>query len=400
MYKKQQCVAMLLAGGQGSRLYTLTEKTAKPAVPFGGKYRIIDFPLSNCVNSHIYTVGVLTQYQPLVLNEYIGNGQPWDLDRMQSGVMVLPPYQGKNGADWYKGTANAIYQNLNFINRYDPDYVLILSGDHIYKMDYNAMLQEHIRKGADCTIAVLNVSIEEASRFGIMNTDDDMKILEFEEKPAHPKSTNASMGIYIFNRALLEKYLTEDEADPTSSNDFGKNIIPKMLSDQCRMYAYPFDGYWKDVGTISSLWEANMDLLGDNPSFDLKDKSWRIYSRNTSMPPQHVGEKAKISNSLITEGCDIEGIVENSVLFSGVTVEKGAYIKDSVIMSGVHIGAGATVNYSIIDENTYVGENCVVGRTKTMSDDITVVGCSLNIPDNANIPGGAMVNREWLEEKR
>ena len=400
MYKKQQCVAMLLAGGQGSRLYTLTEKTAKPAVPFGGKYRIIDFPLSNCVNSHIYTVGVLTQYQPLVLNEYIGNGQPWDLDRMQSGVMVLPPYQGKNGADWYKGTANAIYQNLNFINRYDPDYVLILSGDHIYKMDYNAMLQEHIRKGADCTIAVLNVSIEEASRFGIMNTDDDMKILEFEEKPAHPKSTNASMGIYIFNRALLEKYLTEDEADPTSSNDFGKNIIPKMLSDQCRMYAYPFDGYWKDVGTISSLWEANMDLLGDNPAFDLKDKSWRIYSRNTSMPPQHVGEKAKISNSLITEGCDIEGIVENSVLFSGVTVEKGAYIKDSVIMSGVHIGAGATVNYSIIDENTYVGENCVVGRTKTMSDDITVVGCSLNIPDNANIPGGAMVNREWLEEKR
>ena len=400
MYKKQQCVAMLLAGGQGSRLYTLTEKTAKPAVPFGGKYRIIDFPLSNCVNSHIYTVGVLTQYQPLVLNEYIGNGQPWDQDRMQSGVMVLPPYQGKNGADWYKGTANAIYQNLNFINRYDPDYVLILSGDHIYKMDYNAMLQEHIRKGADCTIAVLNVSIEEASRFGIMNTDDDMKILEFEEKPAHPKSTNASMGIYIFNRALLEKYLTEDEADPTSSNDFGKNIIPKMLSDQCRMYAYPFDGYWKDVGTISSLWEANMDLLGDNPAFDLKDKSWRIYSRNTSMPPQHVGEKAKISNSLITEGCDIEGIVENSVLFSGVTVEKGAYIKDSVIMSGVHIGPGATVNYSIIDENTYVGENCVVGRTKTMSDDITVVGCSLNIPDNANIPGGAMVNREWLEEKR
>ena len=400
MYKKQQCVAMLLAGGQVSRLYTLTEKTAKPAVPFGGKYLIIVFPLSNCVNSHIYTVGVLTQYQPLVLNEYIGNGQPWDLDRMQSGVMVLPPYQGKNGADWYKGTANAIYQNLNFINRYDPDYVLILSGDHIYKMDYNAMLQEHIRKGADCTIAVLNVSIEEASRFGIMNTDDDMKILEFEEKPAHPKSTNASMGIYIFNRALLEKYLTEDEADPTSSNDFGKNIIPKMLSDQCRMYAYPFDGYWKDVGTISSLWEANMDLLGDNPAFDLKDKSWRIYSRNTSMPPQHVGEKAKISNSLITEGCDIEGIVENSVLFSGVTVEKGAYIKDSVIMSGVHIGPGATVNYSIIDENTYVGENCVVGRTKTMSDDITVVGCSLNIPDNANIPGGAMVNREWLEEKR
>ncbi len=400
MYKKQQCVAMLLAGGQGSRLYTLTEKTAKPAVPFGGKYRIIDFPLSNCVNSHIYTVGVLTQYQPLVLNEYIGNGQPWDLDRMQSGVMVLPPYQGKNGADWYKGTANAIYQNLDFIKRYDPDYVLILSGDHIYKMDYNAMLQEHIAKGADCTIAVLNVSLEEASRFGIMNTDDDMKILEFEEKPAHPKSTNASMGIYIFNRALLEKYLTEDEADPDSSNDFGKNIIPKMLADGRRMFAYPFDGYWKDVGTISSLWEANIDLLGESPVFDLNDKSWRIYSRNTAMPPQHVGEKAKISNSLITEGCDIEGIVENSILFSGVTVEKGAYIKDSVIMSGVHIGAGATVNYSIIDENTDIGANCVVGRTKTMSDAITVVGCSLTIDDNANIPGGAMVNGEWLAEHK
>lgn len=400
MYKKQQCVAMLLAGGQGSRLYTLTEKTAKPAVPFGGKYRIIDFPLSNCVNSHIYTVGVLTQYQPLVLNEYIGNGQPWDLDRMQSGVMVLPPYQGKNGADWYKGTANAIYQNLDFIKRYDPDYVLILSGDHIYKMDYNAMLQEHIAKGADCTIAVLNVSLEEASRFGIMNTDDDMKILEFEEKPAHPKSTNASMGIYIFNRALLEKYLTEDEADPDSSNDFGKNIIPKMLADGRRMFAYPFDGYWKDVGTISSLWEANMDLLGESPVFDLNDKSWRIYSRNTAMPPQHVGERAKISNSLITEGCDIEGIVENSILFSGVTVEKGAYIKDSVIMSGVHIGAGATVNYSIIDENTDIGANCVVGRTKTMSDAITVVGCSLTIDDNANIPGGAMVNGEWLAEHK
>lgn len=400
MYKKQQCVAMLLAGGQGSRLYTLTEKTAKPAVPFGGKYRIIDFPLSNCVNSHIYTVGVLTQYQPLVLNEYIGNGQPWDLDRMQSGVMVLPPYQGKNGADWYKGTANAIYQNLDFINRYDPDYVLILSGDHIYKMDYNAMLQEHIAKGADCTIAVLNVSLEEASRFGIMNTDEDMKILEFEEKPAHPKSTNASMGIYIFNRALLEKYLTEDEADPDSSNDFGKNIIPKMLADGRQMFAYPFDGYWKDVGTISSLWEANMDLLGESPVFDLKDKSWRIYSRNTAMPPQHIGERAKISNSLTTEGCDIEGIVENSILFSGVTVEKGAYIKDSVIMSGVHIGAGSTVNYSIIDENTKLGTNCVVGRTKTMSDAITVVGCSLELEDNANIPGGAMVNSEWLEEHK
>ncbi|MBR6807095.1 MAG: glucose-1-phosphate adenylyltransferase [Clostridia bacterium] len=400
MYKKQQCVAMLLAGGQGSRLYTLTEKTAKPAVPFGGKYRIIDFPLSNCVNSRIYTVGVLTQYQPLVLNEYIGNGQPWDLDRMQSGVIVLPPYQGKDGADWYKGTANAIYQNLAFINRYDPDYVLVLGGDHIYKMDYNAMLQNHIKNGADCTIAVLNVTLEEASRFGIMNTDENMKIVEFEEKPKHPKSTNASMGIYIFNKALLEKYLIEDEADPTSSNDFGKNIIPKMLGDGCAMYAYPFEGYWRDVGTIASLWDANMDLIGDKPEFDLSDKKWRIYSRNSALPPQYVGEMAKVSNSLITEGCVIEGIVENSILSSGVIVEKGAYIKDSVIMSGVRVCKDATVNYSIIDENCEIGENCVIGRTRSAGADVTIVGAGLSLPAGCNVPGGEMVNKAWLEGKK
>ena len=292
MYKKQECVAMLLAGGQGSRLYTLTEKTAKPAVRFGGKYRIIDFPLSNCVNSGIYTVGVLTQYQPLQLNEYIGNGQPWDLDRGQSGVMVLPPYQAKSGADWYKGTANAIYQNFNFIDRYDPDYVLILSGDHIYKMDYEKMLKAHKEKSADCTIAVLEVPIEEASRFGIMNTDEDLRITEFEEKPKQPKSTKASMGIYIFNTAVLRDYLEADEADPNSSKDFGKNIIPKMLGDGRLMYAYPFRGYWKDVGTIQSLWEANMDLVGEQPVFDLRDQDWRIYSRNTSEPPHFVGEYA------------------------------------------------------------------------------------------------------------
>lgn len=400
MYKKQQCVAMLLAGGQGSRLYALTEKTAKPAVPFGGKYRIIDFPLSNCVNSHIYTVGVLTQYQPLVLNEYIGNGQPWDLDRMQSGVMVLPPYQGKDGADWYKGTANAIYQNLDFIRRYDPDYVLVLSGDHIYKMDYAAMLREHKKNGADCTIAVLNVSLEEASRFGIMNTDEDGRILEFEEKPAHPKSTNASMGIYIFGRELLEKYLIADEADPNSSNDFGKNIIPAMLADRCKMYAYPFEGYWKDVGTIASLWKANMDLLGDEPEFDLRDKNWKIYSRNAAMPPHHVGEKAKISNSLITEGCDIEGIVENSILFSGVKIERGAYIKDSVIMSGVTVKEGATVNYSIIDENCELGRGCVIGRTRNPEEEITVIGSDIKIDDGDDIPSGSMVNGAWIESKK
>ena len=400
MYKKQECVAMLLAGGQGSRLYTLTEKTAKPAVPYGGKYRIIDFPMSNCVNSGIYTVGVLTQYQPLVLNEYIGSGSPWDLDRGQSGATVLPPYQGKDGADWYKGTANAIYQNLNFIRRYDPEYVLILSGDHIYKMDYNKMLEAHKAKGADCTIAVLEVSLEEASRFGIMNTDDDMRILEFEEKPKVPKSTKASMGIYIFNRDLLERYLIADEADPNSSKDFGKNIIPNMLADGCRMYAYPFSGYWKDVGTIQSLWEANMDLLDENSELDLADRDWRIYSRNNAVPPHFVGSYAKITNSLITEGCEIEGIVENSVLSSGVKVARGAYIKDSVILAGVTIGEGATVNYSIIDSDTTVGAGSVVGRTRSADEQITVVGSDLNILPGADIPGGTMVNRAWLQENK
>ncbi|MBQ8370507.1 MAG: glucose-1-phosphate adenylyltransferase [Clostridia bacterium] len=396
MYKKQECVAMLLAGGQGSRLYTLTERTAKPAVRFGGKYRIIDFPLSNCVNSGIYTVGVLTQYQPLVLNEYIGNGQPWDLDRSQSGVMVLPPYQGKSGADWYSGTANAIYQNLQFIDRYDPDYVLILSGDHIYKMDYAKMLEAHKETGADCTIAVLEVSLEEASRFGIMNTDENLKILEFEEKPKQPKSTKASMGIYIFNAKLLKEYLIADEADPESSKDFGKNIIPKMLADECSMYAYPFVGYWKDVGTIQSLWEANMDLLGENPKFNLGDRSWRIYSRNYSDPPHYIGEYAKVSNSLITEGCDIEGIVENSVLASGVKVSRGAYIKDSIIMKNVTIAEGTTINYSIIDSDTNIGAGCVIGRTMSANEQITVVGSDLDIKPGTDIPGGEMVNAEWL----
>ena len=306
MQRKKECVAMLLAGGQGSRLYTLTEKTAKPAVPFGGKYRIIDFPMSNCINSGIDTVGVLTQYQPLVLNEYIGNGQPWDLDRLNGGVMVLPPYQGKKGADWYKGTANAIYQNLGFINRYDPDYVIILSGDHIYKMDYNAMLQAHKATEADCTIAVLEVPLSEASRFGIMVTDETGKITAFQEKPKNPISTKASMGIYIFNRKVLEDYLIADENTPGSSNDFGKNIIPNMLNDGKKMFAYPFVGYWKDVGTIDSLWEANMDLLGENPNFNIHDKNWRIFSRNYAEPPHFVGEDATVVNSMITEGCEID----------------------------------------------------------------------------------------------
>lgn len=394
MYKKKECVAMLLAGGQGSRLYALTEKTAKPAVPFGGKYRIIDFPMSNCINSGIDTVGVLTQYQPLVLNEYIGNGQPWDLDRMNGGVMVLPPYQGKKGADWYKGTANAIYQNLNFIKRYDPDYVIILSGDHIYKMDYNAMLEAHKTTGADCTIAVLEVPLSEASRFGIMVTNKAGKITQFQEKPKVPISTKASMGIYIFNRKVLEKYLIEDENTPGSSNDFGKNIIPNMLKDGMQLFAYPFEGYWKDVGTIDSLWEANMDLLGDNPQFNIHDKQWRIFSRNYAEPPHFIGENASVINSIVTEGCDIEGIVENCVLSNGVIVEKGAVVKDSVIMSGTIIKAGAKVLYSIIDSNTVISNNAVVGEERKCANGITVIGSELMVKEGATIPSGAMVNND------
>lgn len=399
MFKKKECVAMLLAGGQGSRLYTLTEKTAKPAVTFGGKYRIIDFPMSNCINSGIDTVGVLTQYQPLVLNEYIGNGQPWDLDRLTGGVMVLPPYQAKKGADWYKGTANAIYQNLDFINRYDPDYVIILSGDHIYKMDYNAMLQAHKEKGADCTIAVLEVPLSEASRFGIMVTDETGKITEFQEKPKNPTSTKASMGIYIFNRKDLEAYLIADEQDKTSSNDFGKNIIPNMLNDGKKMFAYPFEGYWKDVGTIDSLWEANMDLLGENPCFNVHDKSWRIFSRNYAEPPQFIGNGGNATNSIVTEGCVIEGNVENSVLSNGVVVENGAVVKDSIIMSGVTVKSGAVVSYSIVDSNTVVENGAVVGEDKTTAKGITLIGCDIVIGKNSVVEAGLMIDSNFNNAK-
>ena len=391
MNTKKECVAMLLAGGQGSRLYTLTEKTAKPAVLFGGKYRIIDFPMSNCVNSGIDTVGVLTQYQPMVLNEYIGNGQPWDLDRLNGGVMVLPPYQGKNGADWYKGTANAIYQNMQFINRYDPDYVLILSGDHIYKMDYAKMLDAHKKSGADCTIAVLNVPLDQASRFGIMNTDETGRIVEFEEKPKHPKSTKASMGIYIFTKKLLEEYLTKDDADPESAKDFGKNVIPAMLNDGRKMVAYPFEGYWKDVGTLTSLWEANMDLFGTNPEFDLHTKDWRIYSRNNNLPPHFISETATVKNSLITEGCDIRGTVINSVLSNGVTVEEGAVVRDSVLMTDVTVKAGARVEYSIIDSDTVICENASVGKERASARGLAVVGEGLAVEAGSVIPDGEMV---------
>ena len=391
MARKMECIAMLLAGGQGSRLGILTKNIANPAVPYGGKYRIIDFPLSNCVNSGISTVGVLTQYQPLELNDYIGNGQPWDLDRLNGGVMVLPPYQGKNGADWYKGTANAIYQNMQFINRYDPDYVLILSGDHIYKMDYAKMLDAHKKSGADCTIAVLNVPLDQASRFGIMNTDETGRIVEFEEKPKHPKSTKASMGIYIFTKKLLEEYLTKDDADPESAKDFGKNVIPAMLNDGRKMVAYPFEGYWKDVGTLTSLWEANMDLLGTNPEFDLHTKDWRIYSRNNNLPPHFISETATVKNSLITEGCDIRGTVINSVLSNGVTVEEGAVVRDSVLMTDVTVKAGARVEYSIIDSDTVICENASVGKERASARGLAVVGEGLVVEAGSVIPDGEMV---------
>ncbi|MBO4229817.1 MAG: glucose-1-phosphate adenylyltransferase [Clostridia bacterium] len=400
MYQKKECVAMLLAGGQGSRLYTLTEKTAKPAVPFGGKYRIIDFPLSNCVNSGLDTVGVLTQYQPLQLNEYIGNGQPWDLDRTRGGVMVLPPYQRQQSADWYSGTANAIFQNLQFIDRYDPDYVLILSGDHIYKMDYEAMLSFHKKAGSDCTISVLQVPLAEASRFGIMNADETGRIVEFEEKPKHPKSTNASMGIYIFGTDVLKEYLISDDADPKSTKDFGRDIIPKMLADGKRLFAYPFSGYWKDVGTIESLWEANMDLLGVTPSFDLFDQNWRIYSRSTAQPPHLIGPDASLSNSLVTEGCEIYGTVENSVLSDGVIVEAGAVVRESVIMSGAVIRKNASVRYSIVDSETVIGEGARVGSQESPRAPIAVVGGSLEIPPETVIEAGEMVNASRLDEIR
>ena len=329
---KKEIVAMILAGGQGSRLGVLTKDLAKPAVPFGGKYKIIDFPLSNCSNSGIYTVGVLTQYKPLELNSHIGIGDTWDLDRRNGGVRILPPYQKEKGGDWYKGTANAIYQNVAFIEMHDPEYVLILSGDHIYKMDYDKMLDFHKEKQADATIAVIDVPLKEASRFGIMNTNDDLSIYEFEEKPENPKSTNASMGIYIFNWKVLKRALEEDELDELSSNDFGKNIIPKMLEEGRKLVAYPFKGYWKDVGTIESLWEANMDLLKDENELSLHDDEWKIYSANPVRPAQYIGPEAKIKNSLIVEGCIVNGIVENSVLFQGVHVGENTVIRNSVIM--------------------------------------------------------------------
>ena len=392
MFKKKECVVMLLAGGQGSRLYALTKKTAKPSVSFGGKYRIIDFPLSNCTNSGLDTVGVLTQYQPLYLNDYIGTGLPWDLDRTFGGVKILPPYQGQNGSDWYKGTANAIWQNMEFINRYDAEYVLILSGDHIYKMDYDKMLAYHKKQGADCTIAVIDVPKEEASRFGIMSANPDGSIYKFTEKPKNPDSTLASMGIYIFNKSKLESYLREDSLDPNSSNDFGKNVIPAMLAAGEKMYAYAFEGYWKDVGTIDSLWEANMDLLGEKPVLSLADESWRIYSRQEAAGPQYISGDAVVTNSTLTAGCEIYGTVKNSVLSAGVKVGAGAVVEDSVIMDNVVIEAGAVVKYAILDSGVRVGKNAKVGADRATAAGIAVVGADVAVPDGKVIEAGAMIS--------
>ena len=391
MFKKKECVVMLLAGGQGSRLYALTKKTAKPSVSYGGKYRIIDFPLSNCTNSGLDTVGVLTQYQPLYLNDYIGTGLPWDLDRTFGGVKILPPYQGQNGSDWYKGTANAIWQNMEFINQYDADLVLILSGDHIYKMDYAKMIDFHKKKNADCTIAVIDVPIEEASRFGIMSVNDDSSIYKFTEKPKNPDSTKASMGIYVFNKKKLEDYLRADSIDPDSANDFGKNIIPAMLNAKEKMFAYPFEGYWKDVGTINSLWEANMDLLGENPELVLDDETWRIYSRQSASAPQYVGKDAVITNTTITAGCEIYGKVKNSILGQNVKVEAGAVVENSVIMDNVTVKKGARVLYSILDSGVTVGKNATIGKDGS-PESITVIGADITLPDGETVDAGSMIS--------
>ena len=392
-------VLLCCSPGQGSRLGILTKNIAKPAVPYGGKYRIIDFPLSNCVNSGIYTVGVLTQYQPLELNDYIGNGAAWDLDRANGGVHILSPYQQIKGSEWYKGTANAIYQNINFIDRYDPEYVCILSGDHIYKMDYSKMLAFHKEKNADCTIAMLEVPWDEASRFGLMLVDDDGSITAFEEKPAVPSSNKASMGVYIFSWKKLREYLIADEADPNSSNDFGKNLIPAMHEAGERLFAYHFDGYWKDVGTIDSLWEANLDLLRPSVDLDLSDNEWRIYSKSPASPPHFVSATAKVENSMMSEGCCIDGDIDYSVLFADVVVEEGAKVHSSIIMPGTVIKKGAVVQYAIVAENAVIESDAVVGEEPenvANRDDwgVAVVGAGVTVGAGAKVAPKAMAGED------
>ena len=397
MYRKKECVAMLLAGGRGSRLYVLTKKVAKPAVPFGGKYRIIDFPLSNCVNSGIDTVGVLTQYEPHVLNAYIGSGQTWDLDRLRGGVYVLPPYESKK-TEWYKGTANAIYQNIQFLEDYDPEYVLILSGDHIYKMDYNKMLRQHKETGADATIAVLDVPLSEASRFGIMNCKPDGTIYEFEEKPKEPKSTLASMGIYIFTWKKLKEYLINDEANEQSSNDFGKDIIPAMLNNGEKLVSYRFKGYWKDVGTIESLWEANMDLLSPNSGLQLSDDSWKIYGRTTGSPPHFTAKGAKVQHTLLSEGCEIAGNVSESVLFSDVKVAKNANVEYSILMPGAVVEEGANVRYAIVASGAVIAKGASIGAGPSECDvdkwGVAVVAENVRIGENVKLAAKEMADED------
>ena len=394
-FQKKRVIAMLLAGGQGSRLHVLTRKTAKPAVPFGGKYRIIDFPLSNCVNSGIDTVGILTQYQPLELNEYIGNGAPWGLNKTHSCAQVLPPYERNDKkSGWFEGTANAIYKNIDFIDRYDPDYVVILSGDHIYKMDYNAMVEYHVANEASCTIAVRTVPLAEASRFGILNTNPDNSIYEFEEKPKQPKSTNASMGIYCFNWSVLREALIADEDDPNSDKDFGKNIIPSLLNAGHKMMAYNFDGYWKDVGTIASLWEANMELLGKEPEFNLRGgEHEKIYSRNDAHPSSYIDEDAKIVNALVAEGCEVYGTIKHSVISVGCTIGEGALVEDSVVMPGVVIESGAIIRHAILGEDSKVCKNAVVGGTFGPDDqkEISVTSKGAVVEANTVLLPGAML---------
>ena len=398
MQRKKKCVAMLLAGGQGSRLYALTNDIAKPAVAYGAKYRIIDFPLSNCINSGIDTVGVLTQYEPLELNEYIGNGQPWDLDRAFGGVHILSPYQAKKKSSWFEGTANAIYQNISFMKKYNPEYVLILSGDHIYKMNYADMLSAHIQTGADCTIAAIEVPIKEASRFGILNINPDGSIYQFEEKPKAPKSNLASMGIYMFTASKLFAYLEADEQNPNSSKDFGKDVLPAMLDAGEKMFSYRFSGYWKDVGTISSLWQANMDLLGQDPAFDISDPDWKIHSRSPLAPPVYVGTTGKLNNSMVALGCEIDGTVEHSVLASNVVVEEGAVVKDSVIMANTVIQKGAIVNYSIIDENVVVEQNATIGDEKGKDSAIAVLGKNITVAKGVHVAGGKILDKDYKGE--
>jgi len=393
--RRKECIAMLLAGGQGSRLRVLTKNLAKPAVPFGGKYRIIDFSMSNCINSGIDTVGVLTQYKPQVLNAYIGVGSAWDLQcyGRNGGVTILPPYVSEDGGEWYLGTAHSIYQNLQFIEKYNPKYVLIISGDHVYKMDYSLMLKEHKAKNADVSISVVEVPWEEASRFGIMNTEKDGRIKEFEEKPAHPKSNLASMGVYIFNWPVLKEFLEKDAADENSANDFGKNVIPLMLREKQKIYAYRFQGYWRDVGTVESYWEASMDVIDNHDFLSNFDDNWKIYSAPVLQPPHYIAPGAKIDRALISDGCWIDGEVEHSIIFPGVLVGKNAKIKDSIIMAGAQIGQGARI------ENAIIGENAVIGKNSVISGDgITVIEDDQKLKENSRI--GMMLNLKKVEKKK